>query len=152
LDAAAGHGKPCFATEEAISFWKRGSLPVTAGKLRLRLGNLVGFTAARLRVSENTDLDVMAQTLDRAEQRRSERKACDQRCLQRVSVIGVKDGPSDGEAVVVTFFLIKYQSIVASRREISFARQFSRVSLTNRIEINFVRQFFGITFFIIAMQ
>ena len=62
------------------------------------------------------------------------------------------DGLSDGEGVVATFFLIKYQSIVASTREISFARQFSRVSLTNRTEINFARQFFGITLFIIAVQ
>ena len=61
------------------------------------------------------------------------------------------DGLSDGEGVVATFFLIKYQSIVASRRDISFARQFSRVSLTNRTEINFARQFFGVSFFIIAV-
>jgi len=64
----------------------------------------------------------------------------------------VPDGLSDGEVVVATFFLIKYQSIVASRREISFARQFSRVSLTNRTEINFARQFFGITLFIFDVQ
>jgi hypothetical protein len=36
----------------------------------------------------------------------------------------VPDGLSDGEGVVATFFLIKYQSIVASRREIRFPRQF----------------------------
>ena len=73
-------------------------------------------------------------------------------CVQRVSVIGVPDGLSDGEGVVATFFLIKYQSIVASKREISLARQFSSVSLTNRIEINFARQFFGIGLSIIAVQ
>lgn len=72
--------------------------------------------------------------------------------LQRVSVIGAPDGFSDGEAVVVMFFLIKYQTIVASRRETSFARQFSSVSLTNKTEINFARQFFGIGLFIIAVQ
>src|SRR5439155_5172131 len=49
--------------------------------------------------------------------------------LQRVSVIGVPDGLSDGEGVVATFFLIRYQSVVASRREINFARQFFRISL-----------------------
>ena len=48
--------------------------------------------------------------------------------LQRVSVIGVPDGLSDGEGVVATFFLIRYQSVVASKREINFARQFFRIS------------------------
>ena len=80
------------------------------------------------------------------------RWVCGQRCLQRVSVIGVPDGLSDGEDVVARFFLIKYQSIVASTSEISFARQFSRVSLKNRTEINFARQFFGTGLFIIAVQ
>jgi hypothetical protein len=72
--------------------------------------------------------------------------------LQRVFVIGVPDGLSDGEGVVATFFLIKYQTVIASRREISFARQFSNVSLTNRIEINFSRQVFGISLFINSVQ
>ncbi len=36
---------------------------------------------------------------------------------------------SDGKGVVATFFLIRYQSVVASRREISFACQFFRISL-----------------------
>ena len=80
------------------------------------------------------------------------RRVCGQRCLQRVSVTGVPDGLSDGEDVVARFFLIKYQSIVASTSEISFARQFSRVSLKNRTEINFARQFFGTGLFIIAVQ
>jgi hypothetical protein len=49
--------------------------------------------------------------------------------LQRLSVaVGALSG-SDGEGVVATFFLIRYQSIVASRREINFARQFFRISL-----------------------
>src|SRR5206468_13064713 len=48
---------------------------------------------------------------------------------QRVSVIGGRDGLSDGEGVVATFFLTRYQSVVASRREINFARQFFRISL-----------------------
>src|SRR5947199_993912 len=49
--------------------------------------------------------------------------------VQRVSVIGGGDGLSDGKGVVATFFLIRYQSVVASRREINFARQFFRISL-----------------------
>jgi hypothetical protein len=84
------------------------------------------------------------------EQRTSERRVRGQGRLQRVSVIGVPDGLSDGEGVVATFFLIRYQIIVASRRDISFARQFSRVSLTNRTEINFAPQFFGTGRFIIG--
>src|SRR5919197_194857 len=51
------------------------------------------------------------------------------RQLQRVSAAGVWNGLSDGEGVVATFFLIRYQSVVASRREINFARQFLRISL-----------------------
>ena len=66
---------------------------------------------------------------------------------QRVSAAGAGEGVSDGEGVVATFFLIRYQSIVASRTDINFARQFSRVSLASRTEINFARQFF-----IIAVQ
>jgi hypothetical protein len=77
---------------------------------------------------------------------------CGERRLQRVSVIGVPDGLSDGKGVVATFFLIRYQTVIASRREISFARQFSRVSLTNRIEINFSPQVFGISLFINSVQ
>src|SRR3954469_20716984 len=37
-------------------------------------------------------------------------------------------GLSNGESVVATFFLIRYQSVVASRREINFARQLFRIS------------------------
>src|SRR5438045_7180043 len=36
---------------------------------------------------------------------------------------------SDGEGFVASFFLIRYLSVVASRREINFARQFFRISL-----------------------
>src|SRR3954463_15380719 len=38
------------------------------------------------------------------------------------------DPLSNGESVVATFFLIRYQSVVASRREINFARQLFRIS------------------------
>src|SRR6266571_4281359 len=67
--------------------------------------------------------------------------------LQRVSVTGVGEDLSDGEDVVATFFLIRYQSIVASRTDINFARQFSRVSLARRTESNFARQFFEVGLF-----
>src|SRR2546423_14831224 len=40
----------------------------------------------------------------------------------------VTSGVSNGESVVATFFLIRYQSVVASRREINFARQLFRIS------------------------
>jgi hypothetical protein len=50
------------------------------------------------------------------------------------------------------FFLIKYQSVVASRREINFARQFSRVSLVRRTETNLARQLFEVRPFINAVQ
>ena len=40
----------------------------------------------------------------------------------------VISGVSNGESVVATFFLIRYQSVVASRREINFARQLFRIS------------------------
>ena len=51
---------------KSISFWNRGSQPATAGKLRLRLGNLDTFTAVGLLVSGNAGLCVTAQTLDPA--------------------------------------------------------------------------------------
>src|SRR5436190_11761257 len=47
----------------------------------------------------------------------------------RVSVTCARYGLSDGEGVVATFFLIRYQSVVARRSEINFARQFFRISL-----------------------
>ncbi len=61
-----GHGQPYFGAEAAISFWKRGSLPATAGKLRLRLGNLDNFTVAALPVFGTVGLSVTVQTLDPA--------------------------------------------------------------------------------------
>ena len=69
-----------------------------------------------------------------------------------VAVAGVCDGLSDHDGVVATFFLIRYQSMVASRREINFARQFSSVSLVHRTETNLARQFFEVRPFIIAVQ
>src|SRR3954466_14474819 len=45
-------------------------------------------------------------------------------CPGAVTSVGV----SNGESVVATFFLIRYQSVVASRREINFARQLFRIS------------------------
>ena len=50
------------------------------------------------------------------------------------------------------FFLIKYQTVVASTREINFARQFSSVNLVHRTETNIARQFFEVCPFIIAVQ
>src|SRR5438034_3506617 len=47
----------------------------------------------------------------------------------RVSVTCGRYGLSDGDGVVATFFLIRYQSVVARRSEINFARQFFRISL-----------------------
>jgi hypothetical protein len=44
--------------------------------------------------------------------------------------VGVALPPfSDGEGVVATFFLMRYQTVVASNREINFARQFFRIRL-----------------------
>ena len=71
---------------------------------------------------------------------------------QRVSVTGVGEGLSDDESVVVMFFLIRYQTVVASTREINFARQFSSVNLVHRTETNIARQFFEVCPFIIAVQ
>jgi hypothetical protein len=61
-----GHGGPYFGAGAATSFWKRESLPATASKLRLRLGNLDKFTAAGLPVFGTVGLSVTAQTLDPA--------------------------------------------------------------------------------------
>ena len=71
---------------------------------------------------------------------------------QRVSVTGAGEDVSDGEGVVATFFLIRYQTAVASSTDINFARQFSRVSLARRTESNFARQFFEVSLFIIAVR
>jgi hypothetical protein len=67
---------------------------------------------------------------------------------QRVSVTGAGDDLSDGEGVVVMFFFIRYQIVVASSREINFARQFCSVSLVHRMETNIARQFFEVSRFI----
>jgi hypothetical protein len=64
----------------------------------------------------------------------------------------VPDALSDGAGLVATFFLIRYQTIIASRREISLACQFSMVNLMNRMEINFARHFVGAGSFMIAVQ
>jgi hypothetical protein len=47
---------------------------------------------------------------------------------------------------------MRYQIVVASRREINLARQFSSVSLVHRMETNIARQFFDVTLSIIAVQ
>ncbi len=71
---------------------------------------------------------------------------------QRVSVTGAGEDVSDGEGVGVMFFLMRYQIVIATRREINFARQFSSVSLVHRTETNIARQFFEVCPFIIAVQ
>jgi len=43
------------------------------------------------------------------------------------------------------FFLMRYQTVVATRREINLARQFCRVSLVHRMETNVARQFFEVS-------
>jgi len=55
---------PEYFPERVTSLWKRGSLAVTAGKLRLWPGNLDKFMAADLLVSGTAGLCVTAQTLD----------------------------------------------------------------------------------------
>jgi hypothetical protein len=44
---------------------------------------------------------------------------------------------SDGEGVVVTFFLMRYQRAVARRREVSFAGQLFRISFFMTMEQDF---------------
>ena len=43
------------------------------------------------------------------------------------------------------FFSMRYQIVIATRREINFARQFSSVSLVHRTETNIARQFFEVS-------
>jgi hypothetical protein len=74
------------------------------------------------------------------------------RSPQRVSVTGAGEDVSDGEGVGVMFFLMRYQIVIATRREINFARQFSSVSLVHRTETTIARQFFEVCSFIIAVQ
>src|SRR5438445_449579 len=45
---------------------------------------------------------------------------------QRFSAAGGGEAASDGEGVVATFFLMRYQRVIASKREINFACQFLR--------------------------
>jgi hypothetical protein len=47
---------------------------------------------------------------------------------------------------------MRYQIVIASSREINFARQFFSVSLVHRAVTNIVRQFFEVRLFIIAVQ
>ncbi len=116
------------------------------------------FLQKRQAVSGNAGFCAVARTSDPVAATRRGGKTPErvagsrQEGLQRVSVIGVLDGLSDGARLVATFFFIRYQTIIASRREISLARQFSRVNLVNRMEINFARHCFGTGLFIIAVQ
>src|SRR5207248_5922309 len=50
---------------------------------------------------------------------------------------------SDGDGVVATFFLIRYQSVLASRREMIFACQFFRISffIIRALQQNFADSF-----------
>ena len=47
---------------------------------------------------------------------------------------------------------MRYQIVIATRRDINFVRQFSSVSLVHRTETNIARQFFEFCPFIIAVQ
>src|SRR5204863_6687021 len=58
--------------------------------------------------------------------------------------MGIRVGFSDIEGVVSTFFLIRYQTIIASSREINLARQFCSVSLIHRMETKIARHLFKI--------
>ena len=66
--------------------------------------------------------------------------------------MGVGEGLSGTEGVVSTFFLIRYQTAIASSRDNNLARQFSNVSLVHRMETNIERQFFEVRPFIFAVQ
>ena len=149
---------PIFGPENSKFSESAGPCPSWSPRRPGRVNSICGLETSldsRPRVRQFLETRIFAQRIKhwiQPEQRRSERRVCGQGRLQLVSVIGVADRLSDGEGVVSRFFLIKYQIIVAMRREISFARQFCRVSLTNRTEINFAPQFFGITLFIIAVQ
>jgi len=58
--------------------------------------------------------------------------------------MGIRVGFSDIEGVVSTFFLIRYQTIIASSREINLARQFCSVSLIHRMETKIARHLFKV--------
>ena len=71
--------------------------------------------------------------------------------LQRVSVTRSGEDFPDGEGVVSMFFLIRYQTVVASRRLINFARQlFSKVTLVRMTASSFARHFLEARVFIIC--
>jgi len=67
---------------------------------------------------------------------------------QRDCVAGVGEGLSDIEGVVSTLFLIRYQTVIASKKETNFASEFSSVSLVHTMETNTDRQFFEVCPFI----
>jgi len=58
--------------------------------------------------------------------------------------MGIRVGFSDTEGVVSTFFLIRYQTNIASNREINLARQFSSVNLVHRMETKIARHLFKV--------
>jgi hypothetical protein len=70
----------------------------------------------------------------------------------RVSVTGAGEGLSESEGVVSRFFLIRYQTAIASSRDTNFARQFSSVSLVHRTDTNIERQFCEVCPFMFAVQ
>src|ERR1700681_3867770 len=55
------------------------------------------------------------------------RVSCAEIFHYRCEVCAAGTCPSDGKGVVTTFFLIRYQRVVASRREINFACQLFRI-------------------------
>ena len=66
------------------------------------------------------------------------------RRLQRVCETAAAEEPSDGEDVGAMFFLMRYHTIAANRREINLARQFCRVNLAHRMETNVARHPFEV--------
>jgi hypothetical protein len=71
--------------------------------------------------------------------------------LQRVSVTRSEEDFPDGEGVVSMFFLIRYQTVVASKRLINFARQFfRRVTLVRMTASSFVLHFLQAGVFIVC--
>ncbi len=74
----------------------------------------------------------ISQLLSRTSLGRSEPRAISPVIQQsdsyRLSAAAGRELVSDGEGVVATFFLMRYQSVVARSRDINFARQFFRSS------------------------
>ena len=60
--------------------------------------------------------------------------------IHRSSETPVSEELPGCQNVVLIFFLMRYHTVVATRREINLARQFCRVSLVHRTETNFARQ------------